>query len=59
MVIRNKMAQNVGPPKRLQMKSFPAVSRNDVVETLCVFFYLSFQFQIRPFTDSSRSSATK
>ena len=35
------MAQNVEPPKSLQMKSFPEVSRNhDVVETSCVFWSL-------------------
>ena len=34
------MAQNVEPPKSLQMKSFPEVSRNDVVETSCVFWPL-------------------
>lgn len=45
MVIRNKMAQNVGPPKSLQMKSFPEVSRNDVVETSCVFFISHFSFK--------------
>ena len=53
------MAQNVEPPKSLQMKSFPEVSRNVMLSKRRVFFDLSFQFQIWPFTDSSRSSATK
>ena len=40
------MAQNVVPPKSLQMKSFPEASRNDVVQTSCVFFFIShFSFK--------------